>query len=363
MKSSSARLLKNLLALAAGWSAFALLSSAHFFFAEGGNEGASFKELFRNIFAFYWVWAVLTPVVISIAQRYTSKRRITIRSVLILVLGGIGVTILHGILYLPLVQAFGMDGYKQLDANGFIAYLMRHGGGDLATYAVIVGVVFLVEERKRASEREAANAALQVRLARTDLELLRWQLHPHFLFNALNTVSTLVLQHETDRAERAISLISKYLRSALDQRPETTVRLSDELLGVERYIEIERMRFGNSIRFDAETTDAALSARIPSELIQPLVENAIVHGAVRDNGAEPIVLRTQVAGDRLRLSISNPTASAGSRGAGNGFGLRYVRERLSQFYGSDAHFNFDIEGSKAVATLDIPYTTEPRGIT
>ena len=91
------------------------------------------------------------------------------------------------------------------------------------------------------------------------------------------------------------------------------------------------------------------------------VENAIVHGTVRDHGAEPIVLRTQVEGGRLRLSISNPTASVAPSEDGKGFGLRYVKERLNQFYGSDAHFSFGVDDRSAVATLDIPYTTEARG--
>ena len=213
-------------------------------------------------------------------------------------------------------------------------YVVRHGGGDIATFAVIVGVVFIADEKRKASERVAANAALQARLARADLEVLRWQPHPHFLFNALNTVSTLGLQHQTDKAERAISLISKYLRAALDQRPDTTVRLADELSRIERYMEIERMRFGDSIRFDVQATDAAVDARLPSEVLQPLLENAIVHGAVRDDRSDPIVLKAQLSGERLLLSVSNPVAAKEDQeveGAGNGFGLRYVRERLIQF--------------------------------
>ena len=351
--------------LFAAWTAFGLLSSAHFFFAENGITGhVDFRDLLDNVLIFYWGWALLTPAVIHIARKYTLASGISVRTLLVLVVSAAAVTVAHGVVHIVLVLLFRIEGYKHLDTSALREYVVRHGGGDIATFAVIVGVVFIADEKRKASERVAANAALQARLARADLEVLRWQLHPHFLFNALNTVSTLVLQHQTDKAERAISLISKYLRAALDQRPDTTVRLADELSRIERYMEIERMRFGDSIRFDVQATDAAVDARLPSEVLQPLLENAIVHGAVRDDRSDPIVLKAQLSGERLLLSVSNPVAAKEDQeveGAGNGFGLRYVRERLIQFYGPTATFDLGFENGRATARLNLPYTTEARG--
>ncbi len=347
-----------------GWTVFGLLSSAHFFFADRGvSDAASFLVLADNVLVFYWAWALLTPLVFYVAMRVARKPFPNWGGLLTLAAIGLSLVVVHGILHITLVRLLGIDPSKHVDAADLSAYAVRHGGGDLATFAVIVGLCFLTAANRKARERELAASSLQTQLARADLELLRWHLHPHFLFNALNTVSTLVLKGEKEGAERAISLISGYLRAALDQRADMTVSLANELAMVERYIEIERLRFGDTMRVEVCADPDALEVRVPSQLIQPLVENAIMHGASRAPGSAPIEIAAIVRNRRLIVTVINPMTNDGAstsvvgngaNGHGDRFGLRYVRGRLAHFYSENATFGLVTESGRAVATLDLP---------
>jgi len=218
-----------------------------------------------------------------------------------------------------------------------------------------VGICLYLDAERRAREREVAAATLEMRLARADLELLRWQLQPHFLFNALNTVSTLVLKAELQQANRAIELIARYLRGALAQRPESTVTLEEELADARRYVEIEALRFGDGLRLVAELADDARDARIPGAILQPLVENAVRHGLGGGGAPAPIVVAATREGDRVRVTVTNAGgASPDERDGGAGFGLRYVRERLRHFYGADARLDLRLSPSESVVSLDLP---------
>jgi len=343
------------------WTVFGVLSSAHFFFGyEGATDAASFLVLADNVIVFYWGWALLTPIVIVIARRVARSKQ-DWREWGMLVLAGTALVFVHGILHETLTALFGIVHKEPASGSFLMDYVRRHGGGDLATFAVLVGGTFLIETNRRARARELAASELEGRLARANLELLRWHLHPHFLFNALNTVSTLVLKGENQRADEAITLISRYLRAGLAQQADATVSLSDELAMVRRYVDIEKLRFGESLRLEMAIDDAALQASVPGLVMQPLVENAITHGVARQDGSAPIRIGANIVGGRLRLTVSNP---------GNGlpadplestedsarFGLRYVRERLHQFYGDDATFELSLQSPDTVAALDIPFS-------
>ena len=235
---------------------------------------------------------------------------------------------------------------------------MRHAGGDIATVAVLAAVYLLFDARRRAHEREVASAALEARVAAADLEVLRWQLQPHFLFNALNTVSTLVLKGDDASADDAIGRISRYLRTALAQRADATTTVDREIADVREYFAIERLRFGDALCLDAQIANDALGVRIPSLIVQPLVENAIRHGISPAQGAARVAVRATIEGGRLRLRISDPAAgglaSIDDDSREDGFGLRYVRERLRHFYGEDASVRLETSASGTVATVDAP---------
>ena len=339
-----------------GWTIFGLLSSAHFFLGEeAGTGGASIEDVAGHVLLFYWAWAAVTPLIWLALRRAVSadarRRWLSILVATPLVL------IAHSVLYLAAVRVFGVEPMTAIGGAQLADYAMRHGGGDLATVAVLVGVYLLLDARQRAHAREVAASALETRLAAAHLELLRSQLQPHFLFNALNTVSTLVLKSDMPAADDAIARISRYLRSALAPRADATVTVADELADVEQYFAIERLRFGDALGLDVCATAAARGAYVPSHILQPLVENAIRHGMAPVGAAMRVKVGAQIDGGRLRLHVTDPAQGEGVAEAGastNGFGLRYVRERLQLFYGDEASVTLASLPGGTTATVDVP---------
>jgi LytS/YehU family sensor histidine kinase len=244
-----------------------------------------------------------------------------------------------------------------IDAQNFLDYMRRHTGGDLATGALLVGFAFYAETTRRGKARETAAANLEQRLARAEVELLRWQLQPHFLFNALNTVSTLVLKSDNVRAEQAISLIARYLRSVLNREGEELVTLEDELRFVSSYVDIEKLRFGDALCVERRVSPDALAQRIPAMVLQPLVENAIRHGAAAGSSRR-IDVAAHVSANRLIVSVRNPISGVEGAADGNGgFGLPYVRQRLAHWYGTSARLEMQVVDGETIVTVDIPVTT------
>lgn len=362
-KRTPGALASSALILFAGWTVFGLLSSAHFFFGyDKETDLAGFLRMADNVIVFYWGWALLTPVVIMVARRLSRSGMRSMADWGMAILAGIAVMILHGIVHTTVVQAAGID--RHPDGYSLLEYMQRHGGGDLATFAVLVGGYLLFDANRRARGREVAASRLTAQLARADLELLRWNLHPHFLFNALNTVSTLVLKGDNEKAGRAIELISRYLRAGLAQRADSLVTVAEDVGVVMRYVEIEALRFGDALRLEVQAEKEAMESSIPGSLLQPLVENAIAHGRVREAEAPAIRIAAVTRGDRLMLSVTNSgtndglphgvEAEQGNQADSARFGLTYVRERLRQFYGDGARFSLESSGGETTAAIDIP---------
>jgi len=168
------------------------------------------------------------------------------------------------------------------------------------------------------------------------LKMLRYQLNPHFLFNTLNAISTLVLDGQNRTANLAVSRLSEFLRYTLDQDPMKKVTLRQELDALNLYLGIEKLRFGDRLRLEFDVDERAESALVPSLLLQPLVENAMKYAiAPREQGGSVTVM-AGVEGGTLRLAVADdgpglPPALA--NGNGRGVGLRNTRERLKVLYG------------------------------
>jgi len=183
---------------------------------------------------------------------------------------------------------------------------------------------------------------LESQASSAQLAMLRYQLNPHFLFNTLNSISTLVLLKQTERANAMLSRLSSFLRYTLANEPTAHVTVAQEVETLKLYLEIEKMRFDNRLRPKFEIDPAAERARLPSLLLQPLVENAIKYAvSTQEEGAE-ICVRVRLAGDRVQIGVSDtgPGLQEGRAmpSLSTGVGLPNIRERLVQAYGPDHRF-------------------------
>jgi two-component sensor histidine kinase len=187
-------------------------------------------------------------------------------------------------------------------------------------------------------EREATLAATAL-AQEAQLKMLRYQLNPHFLFNTLNAISTLVLDGQNRIANLAVSRLSEFLRYTLDQDPMKKVTLRQELDALNLYLGIEKLRFGDRLKLEFDVDERSETALVPSLLLQPLVENSMKYAiAPREEGGSVTVI-AGIEGNGLRLAVvdDGPGLPVGSTaGNGRGVGLRNTRERLKVLYG-DAH--------------------------
>ena len=205
--------------------------------------------------------------------------------------------------------------------------------------------------------------ALENQASTAQLAMLRYQLNPHFLFNTLNSISTLVLLKQTERANVMLSRLSSFLRYTLANEPTAHVTLAQEVETLKLYLEIEKMRFEERLRPRFVIQPEAMHARLPSLLLQPLVENGIKYAVTPcEEGAE-IAVEARLIGDRVQIIVSDSGAGLNEASVqhsmSTGVGLNNTRDRLQQAYGSDHRFETRIypEGGFGVI-IDIPYQLE-----
>jgi signal transduction histidine kinase len=220
---------------------------------------------------------------------------------------------------------------------------------------------FLIAEDQRVQLFRLEGAASSAQLA-----MLRYQLNPHFLFNTLNSISTLVLLKQTDRANAMLSRLSAFLRYTLVNEPEVHVTLDQEFETLKLYLDIEKMRFEERLRATFDLDPAATGARIPSLLLQPLVENAIKYAVTpMEEGAE-IVISARLVGERVQIAVSDTGPGLNDGGVrpsySTGVGLANIRDRLAQAYGPDHRFEArNLPAGGFMVTIDIPFLIEATG--
>lgn len=236
---------------------------------------------------------------------------------------------------------------------------------DLSVLAAWTGLYYGINYYLLLDEQSEHVLILSAQASAAQLAMLRYQLNPHFLFNTLNSISTLVLLKETERANTMLSRLSSFLRYSLISDPMETVSLEQEIEALKLYFEIERMRFEDRLKTRFEIDDAALQGRLPSLLLQPLVENAIKYAVTpQEEGAE-IVVQAHVSGNRLLVSISDNgpglTAERSALVPSAGVGLNNIRDRLFQTYGDDYRFEMISNVPQGVvANIEIPF--EPANV-
>lgn len=216
--------------------------------------------------------------------------------------------------------------------------------------ALLIGRFLLADREER--ERALREKRLETRLSMARLQLLRSQLNPHFLFNALNSVMALV-RHDPAAAEAMLARLSRFYEIAAETEGRTWISLRDELGFVREYLDIEQIRFGSrlSVSLPVSFDGAALDARVPALLLQPLVENAIRHGAAKTPGAVWITLRCKAESRRVRIEIANRGEFQSS---GEGVGLANTRLRLREAFGDAAALEIACGESETHVIVTVP---------
>ena len=227
--------------------------------------------------------------------------------------------------------------------------------------ALYYGIKFylLVEEQRDQLLR------LESQASSAQLAMLRYQLNPHFLFNTLNSISTLVLLKQTERANAMLSRLASFLRYTLVSEPEGETTVAQEVETLKLYLDIEKMRFEDRLRAGFTIDPAAADACLPSLLLQPLVENAVKYAVTPKEEGADITVAAERVGSRVHITVSDTgpgsdmaLADGGTRSVpSTGVGLANIRDRLAQAYGTDHRFDTRAAPDGYAVTIDIPYQT------
>jgi signal transduction histidine kinase len=306
---------------------------------------------------------LLTPAVIWFVRRVGVTGRPAL-PVLARHAGGIAVfSLVHGTssVFLRTLLAPKAGGHANF-AELARKQLSSNLDAEILIYAIILCAVYAHDRYRdlRAQEQaaralELEHVRLQAILSESRLEAMRRQLQPHFLFNALNGISTLILRGDNAAANEMLLHLSRFLRLTLDDDNSPEVPLARELELLDAYLQVQLARFGPRLRIEVDADPQTKSALVPSLLLQPLVENAIRHGIGAGAGGGTVAVRARRDGGSLRLTVTDSGPGLPAHGWREGFGLHNVRARLEQLHPGACQLTVgDAPGGGTTAAVVMP---------
>ena len=314
----------------------------------------------------YYLWAAFTPAILWLGRRFPVRRESWLRRVPLHLGFGVGVTLVELLLSCWIVASIVPDAPPASYGsfwNWYANVVARYWVWGLMIYMAILAAGHAYDFYVRLQERELQASELEARLARSQLRALKMQLHPHFLFNTLHSIGVLVRKNDRDAALEMLTGLADLLRHSLEQQDRQEVPLKEELEFLERYLEIEQVRFRDRLRVSFAVDPDVYDAAVPTLFLQPLVENAVRHAVAPSVSPRAVVVRARSEGDELVVSVEDdgPGLPEGwTLDRNQGVGLRNVRERMEKLYGDEGRLEVTRgEEGGVVATARLPLRMIP----
>jgi two-component system, LytTR family, sensor kinase len=310
------------------------------------------------------LWALATPLVLWLARRFPFERRHWLRNLLAhlsvsLPLITLIYTVYTYVFYMLFTRYLGYPLTPRFMLQSIILNLSE----GISIYLLLLFINHALDYHHRYQEQVLEKSQLEAQLAQAQLQALKMQLHPHFLFNTLHSISAL-LNKDTEAARQMIARLGDFLRLTLDNSGTQEVTLQREIEFLQSYLEIEHIRFQDRMTTLVEVEPHALDAQVPNLILQPIVENAIRHGIAPRSTPGRIEIRAEHKNSVLRIQVrDNGPGLSVNRSSVNlfkeGLGLANTRARLQQLYGAAHRFELanDPQGG-LIVTLEIPSETE-----
>jgi CubicO group peptidase (beta-lactamase class C family) len=355
---------RTLLWVLAAWTLVGFFRGADRYFSDPFQrqrlEFGLWEALAQSLLASY-IWAAMTPAVVVLAKHSLPTKSNWAAPLSRLLAVGLVLPVIHTVLYqltYPLLMGFPCIVPVQLAAVSRLLPIAfpTH----FVTYCAIVGATWTILYSRLSRERDLRTSQMKTRVATARLEALKMQLHPHFLFNTLNSILPLVFR-DRDAAARTVVRLGDLLRLSLQNEASDLIPLRKELEVLQVYLEIQETRFQDRLTVRLDVEPEAEEALVPNLILQPLVENAIKHGIAALPGAGRVEILARRDGERLLLRVrddgAGPSETGGARrdSRAGGVGLRNTRDRLELLYANDHDFDFaGAPGRGCEVTLSFP---------
>lgn len=302
-------------------------------------------ECFVYEMSYVWIWAAITPVVLALSRRFPLASGQFARNGFVHLLGALVSAILTKFVWDFTAVPFVAPEQVPVNLESFLRSMLRTVDFGVLHYFLVVVCQNAVAYYRRFEDGRLRASQLEAKLATAQLQALKMQLHPHFLFNTLHSISELV-HSDPARAESMIVRLSDFLRMTVDQIGAAEVPVSEEIEFLRRYLEIEQLRFEDRLTVEWDIDPAALGVRVPNLILQPIVENAFRHGISRNPGHGLLRISCQQENGMLAMKVSD-NGPGPVRVRSNilepvreGVGLNNTRSRLERLYGGDHHMEF-----------------------
>jgi two-component system LytT family sensor kinase len=305
-------------------------------------------------------WILATPLVIGLARRYPIFPRLSSSAVICHFSAFTIVGLIAEAWFAALQVLFNpwessqaatfAEAWRSSFLFQFLTYLI--------VYTLILGFTFWMDARERKAREAMDTARLSEELSKSQLAALRQQIEPHFMFNALHTITGLVRDHENEAAVSMIVGLSEFLRRGLEDSHRSQVSLAEEIEYLQRYVELQKLRFGERLQVSIDIPSELSAARVPSLLLQPLVENAIKHGIAKRAAGGTVRVSGVRTNGKLCLSIYNdgPDAPVDWEAPRTGVGLSNLRARLKILHGEATQLQLRPAGTCGVeVTVRLPF--------
>ncbi|HKJ16668.1 MAG TPA: histidine kinase [Xanthomonadales bacterium] len=341
------------------WSLLSTIPTSSAYIAEGSNGLVRWLWIFGKIAPFYYMWALATPLIYRVSITILHPDRGWLNSVL----GHCGIA---------LVLSFGF-GYI-MHFNNWQEWLVGSiapGYYAMSAFSymfILLGIYFYqLHERVRKQDAQLSEQSkhalqLEANLARSQVERLRGQMNPHFLFNALNCIGSLIDTGRNDRAYLALEDLGGLLRTSLEHRDQELVALEEELAFTKRYLAMEQMRFGDRLQLEISVDSAARQWSVPPFLLQPLIENVVRHTVAPTHRNVTIELeaRRNESGIEIVVTDDGGGTSVSRSSDGTGVGLDNLQKRLDLIYGYEDLLAFRQDANGTRVKVTIPEARKPR---
>jgi two-component system LytT family sensor kinase len=310
-------------------------------------------------------WAPMTPVIVWLARQYSLVGGAWKRNLIVHVPAFLLMSVLHT------AAATAITGWiNPFDSRGdspkefwprFLSRMQGSFGTDLLIYGAVIGIFYALDYYRKYREREVLATRLEAQLAQAQLDALRMQLHPHFLFNTLNSIVGLVRDNKNSAAVSMLVGLSDLLRHTLDHSARQEVELKEEISFIKLYLSIQEMRFSDRLRIELNIDPRTTKALVPNLILQPLTENALRHGIGHSANSGLVGISSAVEDGHLRLTVYDEGAGLPNDWqlkSSAGIGLANTAARLQQLYENDHDFDIRNRDSGGVEVVIVmPFRT------